>query len=349
MTKFFFLNKINLMNLSLMKYLFYFMLMMSTLITINSSSWINSWMGMEINLMSFIPLLINNNNKKKSNSMMIYFIIQASASSLLIMMIIMMKLQMNPIKMNMINFFIQLSLLMKLGASPFHWWMPKIVINLNWFNNFIFLTWQKIAPIFMLSYSNNNFMIYLSAMFSILIGAILGINQTLIKLILIYSSINNLGWMLLTLMMNQNLLILYILIYSITNMLICMLMNNLNMNYINQLFKMNNQSMNLKLITMSLFLSLSGLPPFLGFFTKFLTLMMMINNNLLIESMIMIMMALLSISFYMNPMLSMFLNFKYNMKWNMKMMMINKSTMSVMMINMMLSLIIIYSLINNLL
>nr|QTH79108.1 NADH dehydrogenase subunit 2 [Empria sp.] len=347
MTKFLFIkNKIS--KLSLMKFNFYIMLFMSTMISINSSSWINAWMGMEINLMSFIPLMMMN-SKKNSNSMMMYFIIQAGASSMLIMMIILMKLQINLNKIFSLMNCMQLSLMLKLGASPLHWWMPKIMINLNWMNCFMLLTWQKIAPLFLLMTTNNNMMIYIMSIMSTMIGAIMGLNQTSIKLIMSYSSINHLGWMLMTMIINMKMMIIYFMIYSLISMMICIIMNNNKFNFINQLFKNNNQNINIKLILMSLFLSLSGLPPMIGFLPKLFTLMLMIKNNMFMETIMFIILATISLSYYINPMMSMLILTKSNLKWNYKNNNINKIFKSILMFNMLIIMIMLTPMMNNIL
>nr|YP_010134334.1 NADH dehydrogenase subunit 2 [Megabeleses magnoliae]QWM93824.1 NADH dehydrogenase subunit 2 [Megabeleses magnoliae] len=347
MTKIIVINK-NFNKNFLMKILFIIMLILSTLITINSSSWFNAWMGMEMNLMFFLPLMINKFKKMKiSNSMMIYFIIQAGTSSMMFMLIILMKMMFFN-KMMMLMNIIQMSLLMKLGASPFHWWMPKIIKNLNWMNCFILLTWQKIAPMFLLLINNNSMIIYISAMLSVILGAILGINQTMIKLLITYSSINHLGWMLMSLMINMKILLLYFFIYSMINLKICILMNNQKSLYINQLFNSNQNFIN-KIIMISSFLSLAGIPPLLGFLPKMIMLISMIKNNLFIETMIFIFMSMTSLSFYINPIISMFILLKINHKWNMKNFYIINYNLSILFMNMLIMLIICIPLIYNLL
>nr|UQU69062.1 NADH dehydrogenase subunit 2 [Megabeleses sp.] len=342
------INKNNFNKNFLMKILFMIMLILSTFITINSSSWFNAWMGMEMNLMFFLPLMINNFKKMKiSNSMMIYFIIQAGSSSMLFMMIILTKiLSMN--KMYIIISIIQLSLLMKLGASPFHWWIPKMIKNLNWMNCFILLTWQKIAPLFLLMIDNNSMIIYISALMSTICGAIFGMNQTMIKMLISYSSINHLGWMLISLMINMKILLLYFYIYSLINLKICILMNNLKMLYMNQLFN-NNQNLINKIIMISVFLSLAGIPPFLGFLPKLITLMMMMKNNLLVETTIFIFMSVISLSFYINPITSMLILLKSNNKWNFNNLHVMKYNYSFLFFYMMINLIIIMPMMYNLL
>nr|WES13260.1 NADH dehydrogenase subunit 2 [Fenusa (Kaliofenusa) sp. 3 GYN-2022b] len=349
MTKYFSLiNKMN-MKSSYMMYLFTMMMILGTLITINSSSWFNAWMGMEINLMAFIPMMMYKPvSNKISNSMMIYFIIQATASSMMMMMIIVLKTNIELNKSTIIMMMLQLSLLIKLGSAPLHWWMPKIMLNLSWMNCLIIMTWQKIAPLFLISMMNINSMIYLMSISSVYMGSILGLNQTSIKMIMTYSSINHLGWILMTLMMNYKMMILYFIIYTLISTMICMMMNNLKLNYMNELFKINNQKFYLKIISMSLFVSLGGLPPLLGFLPKMITLMLMMKNNFLLESMLFIIMTTISLSYYMNPIMSMMLTMSFNNKWNNKNNKIYKTITSIMMINLMLIAIIITPLINNL-
>nr|YP_010726218.1 NADH dehydrogenase subunit 2 [Augomonoctenus smithi]WDY84667.1 NADH dehydrogenase subunit 2 [Augomonoctenus smithi] len=317
MKKILFFKKPLMIN-NLNKY-FYLMLIFSTLITINSSSWISAWMGMEINLLSFIPLLINKSKSSKNSiSTMSYFIIQASSSSMMIMSIMLMKLENNLIKINLIMMILQFSLILKIGASPFHWWLTKIINYINWKNCFIILSWQKIAPLFMLMNTNTNMIIYMTMIFSSITGAISGINQTSLKLIMTYSSINHLSWMMMALMINHNLMIFYLLMYLINNLLICLMLEKMNLNYLNQLFY-NNKMMNkfIYMLMITLFMSMAGIPPFVGFLPKLMILTLMIKNFLWIESIIFIMTTLITLSFYMNPILSGLIINKINQKWNM--------------------------------
>nr|QQP21720.1 NADH dehydrogenase subunit 2 [Strongylogaster xanthocera] len=334
--------KMNYFNL-----MFYMILIMSTLITINSSSWLNAWIGLEINLLSFIPLLMNFSKKiKSSNSMMIYFIVQSASSSILISSFLISNIENNFFKMNLFMNLIQLSILMKLGMIPFHWWTPKMIINLNWMNTFMFLTWQKIGPMYLMLMTNFNNMIYFSVIMSMVISTLLGMNQSSLKLILMYSSINHMSWMMVIIFLNNTIFLIYLSIYSMINFMICLMLMYFNINYINQLFKNNNQKFNSKIIMISLFLSLGGLPPLLGFLPKFISLMIMMKSSMIIESMLFIMTSILSLSFYMNPLLSIFLNMKTFNKWILKKFFINKLMFNILILNLIIILIIYTSMFN---
>nr|YP_010547166.1 NADH dehydrogenase subunit 2 [Abia berezowskii]UYK52053.1 NADH dehydrogenase subunit 2 [Abia berezowskii] len=304
------------MEYSKLNFLLLIMMMMSTTITVTSTSWISAWMGMEINLMTFIPLMMMKNKLfKSSNSMMTYFMIQSSSSCMLLLLIMMYKMELNIINMNYINMMIQLSLLMKLGAAPFHWWTPKIINFMNWKNCFMLLTWQKINPLIMISMTKISNLIYYSIMMSTMIGAILGLNQTSLKLLITYSSINHIAWLMISMMMNLTIFIMYFIIYSMSLFMICMMLNNFNIKFLNQLMKNNNYNMFLKINTLMMFLSLSGIPPMLGFFPKFKVLMLMIKNQLFLESLLFILFSLIILSYYLNPMISMMMLNKMNSKW----------------------------------
>lgn len=347
MTKYIF-NKNNLYSkLTLIKIFFFFILIIRSLIAINSSSWLTSWIGLEINIIIFIPLILNSTKKiKTSNSIINYFIIQRIASSILILIILFIKLQNNTLKLNFFINLTQLRLIIKLGAFPLHWWIPKIINNISWINCIIILTWQKIAPLFLLANFNNNIIIYISSLISTIIGRIIGINQTIIKLIIAYSSINHIGWILITLLINTNLIIIYLIIYSLINIIISLIINNLNINNLNQLFKNNNQNINNKLIILSLFISLGGLPPIIGFLPKILTLFFILKNKLFIESLLFIIISTISLTFYINPLISIFILSKNNSKWIYLNNNFYKIIFNIIIINIILTIIIIFPIIN---
>nr|YP_009643716.1 NADH dehydrogenase subunit 2 [Labriocimbex sinicus]AYC21401.1 NADH dehydrogenase subunit 2 [Labriocimbex sinicus] len=293
-----------------------FTLISSTMVTINSTSWISAWMGMEINLMSFIPLMMMKNKVMKSaNLMMTYFMMQASSSCLLMFMVMMFKMETMFVKLNMTNTLIQLSLLMKMGAAPFHWWTPKIIKSMNWKNCFILMTWQKLAPIMLISLTMTSWLIYYSIILSTIIGAIMGLNQTSMKLIMAYSSINHISWMMISLFMNMNVFIFYFFIYMISILIISLMMNNMNINYLNQLFKNNNNNMFNKMNVMLMMLSMGGIPPMIGFLPKFKILMLMMKNQLILESMILIFFSLITLTYYLNPLISTLMTSKMSSKW----------------------------------
>nr|QIE12649.1 NADH dehydrogenase subunit 2 [Compsulyx cochereaui] len=297
------------------KMFFLFILSFSTMISISSNSWFGCWIGLEINLLSFIPLISNSNNLLSSEASLKYFLTQSIASmnflfSILIKMIFMKNFEMN----NFISIMINSSLLMKMGSAPFHFWFPNISEGLSWFNNFILMTWQKITPMILLSYYMNVYFLYFIIMLNVMIGALGGINQTSLRKMMTFSSINNLGWMIFSIMISENLWIFYFIMYSFLISIMFSLFYILNMFFINQLF-INNMKIMIKLNLLINFLSLGGLPPFIGFLPKWIIINFLMINKLYIITFIMIMSSLITIYFYIRIIYSSFLFNYIKMKW----------------------------------
>nr|YP_003208275.1 NADH dehydrogenase subunit 2 [Diatraea saccharalis]ACI31815.1 NADH dehydrogenase subunit 2 [Diatraea saccharalis] len=306
------------------KMLFIFILFFSTLISISANSWFGCWIGLEINLLSFIPLISNSNNLMSSEASLKYFLTQSLASinfifCILMKMILTMNFEMN----NFISIMINSSLLMKMGSAPFHFWFPSISEGLSWFNNFILMSWQKISPIILLSYYMNKNFLWLIIMLNAIIGAIGGLNQTSLRKLMAFSSINNLSWMLSSTMISENLWILYFMFCIFLIYILCLFFYVLNLFYINQLFYMNMNYL-IKINLTINFLSLGGLPPFFGFFPKWIIINFLTYNNLLMIIFIMIMMSLIILFFYIRIIYSSLMFNYLKLKWT-KMFIKNKN------------------------
>nr|YP_009332321.1 NADH dehydrogenase subunit 2 [Eudocima phalonia]API67801.1 NADH dehydrogenase subunit 2 [Eudocima phalonia] len=280
------------------KMFFFFILIFSTLISISSNSWLGCWIGLEINLLSFIPLISNSSNLFSTEASLKYFLVQSIASinflfSILINMMLMKNFELNFFIMIMMNS----SMLMKMGSAPFHFWFPNIIEGLSWFNSFILMTWQKITPMIILSYYFNKNFIIMIIILNAIIGAIGGLNQTSLRKIMTFSSINNLSWMLSSIIISENLWIFYLFMYSFMISIMCFLFSMLNMFYINQLF-INNMNSLIKINLLINFMSLGGLPPFLGFLPKWIIINFLIMNKMYLLTFILVMMSLIMLFFY---------------------------------------------------
>nr|YP_010952476.1 NADH dehydrogenase subunit 2 [Macroglossum fritzei]WMQ52731.1 NADH dehydrogenase subunit 2 [Macroglossum fritzei] len=297
------------------KMFFLFILFFSTMISISSNSWFGCWIGLEINLLSFIPLISNSVNLLASEASLKYFLVQSIASmnflfSILMKMILMKNFEIN----NFISIMINSSLLMKMGSAPFHFWFPNISEGLSWFNNFILMTWQKITPFILLSYYFNFNFMYFIIILNVMIGALGGMNQTSLRKMMSFSSINNLGWMIFSMMISENLWMFYFIMYSFLISIMFFLFYLLNMFFINQLF-INNMNFMIKLNLMINFLSLGGLPPFLGFLPKWIIINFLMINKFYILTLIMVMSSLITIYFYIRIIYSSFMFNYLKLKW----------------------------------
>nr|YP_009740771.1 NADH dehydrogenase subunit 2 [Sinopodisma wudangshanensis]QID03759.1 NADH dehydrogenase subunit 2 [Sinopodisma wudangshanensis] len=284
------------------KLLFLSTLMMGTILSISSNSWFGVWMGLEINLLSFIPMLANNKNMMMNESSIKYFVVQAMASTMLLFSIlfIQMKYPMSW-EMELIpSMMVSSSLLLKIGAAPFHFWFPEVMGTSTWINCLTLMTWQKIAPMMVLSYciqlSTFMFIITIS---SIIIGALGGLNQTSLRQILAYSSISHLGWMISSLTVSENVWEMYFIIYSLLSVIMVLLFKKMNLFFLNQIYSSTNMKTEIKFMMFLSLLSLGGLPPFLGFLPKWIVMQSLVENNLTILMTIMVMLTMITLYYYM--------------------------------------------------
>nr|YP_009045312.1 NADH dehydrogenase subunit 2 [Yoma sabina]AHA03663.1 NADH dehydrogenase subunit 2 [Yoma sabina]USF18054.1 NADH dehydrogenase subunit 2 [Yoma sabina] len=297
------------------KMFFLFIVFFSTLISISSNSWLGCWIGLEINLLSFIPLMSNPNNLLNSEASLKYFLTQSIASiNFLFSILLNLLLLKNFFINNILSILINSSLLMKMGSTPFYFWFPNIMEGLSWFNCFILMTWQKISPMILLSYYMNLKFLFLVMIFNVLIGTISSFNQVSLRKLLAFSSINNLGWMLAALSISENLWMLYFSLYSLFTFIMCFLFYIINIFYINQLFNLN-LNFSIKFSILINFLSLGGLPPFLGFFPKWMIINYLLINNLFIISFIFVISSLIMLFIYIRIIYSSFMFYSIKLKW----------------------------------
>nr|AIY61607.1 NADH dehydrogenase subunit 2 [Hodotermopsis sjostedti] len=300
------------------------------LISVSSNSWIGAWMGLEINLLSFIPLMLNHNNVYTTESSLKYFIIQAMASSLLLFMLLMKALMEEMFSFTneyYTSMIINTPLLLKSGAAPMHWWFPSVMEGLSWENCLLLMTIQKISPLMLISYQMKIDMFsYIMILSSVIVGSIGGLNQISLRKILTYSSINHTGWMLSSILIGDNLWIMYFVIYSMLTMATVYIIKPFSLTSINQLMLIKKSMPLMKLMVFLTLLSLGGLPPFLGFLPKWIVIQAMLMSNMTLIAVIMTATSILTLYYYLRLCYSSFIILHEEIKWNMKSYMNNKIT-----------------------
>nr|WEG23137.1 NADH dehydrogenase subunit 2 [Bithia sp. 1 HNL-2023a] len=297
------------------KIMFLSILMMGTLISISANSWLGAWMGLEINLLSFIPLM-SDNKLMSTESSLKYFLIQVLASSMFLFAVILSLMNSNKMNYNhYTEMMIFSSILLKMGSAPFHFWYPNVMEGLSWLNAFILMTWQKIAPLMLISYIIFKPLIMISIIFSSLIGSIGGMNQTSLRKLMAYSSINHLSWMLAA-MFNSNLLWMnYFIFYTFLTFTLIYLFNLYTISYINQLFSLFFLKKEMKFSLLLNFLSLGGLPPFMGFYPKWIVIQSLVMNNQFMLLTFLLMMTLITLYFYIRLCYSAFMLNYFENNW----------------------------------
>nr|QDA21654.1 NADH dehydrogenase subunit 2 [Trigomphus carus] len=295
--------------------LFLLSLVTGTLISISSSTWIGAWMGLEMNLLSFIPMMSKNKTPYENEASMKYFLVQAIASIMFLLSILLVNLMDFDFN-HYANYLLSSALLMKMGAAPLHFWFPGVMEGLDWMNCLILMTWQKIGPFILLSYKLSMTLFSMTViMLCVVVGAIGGLNQTSVRKLMAYSSISHLGWMMTAMMISYNYWLLYFLIYVILNMSVLHIFNSQSLFQLSQSY-FNNSNVMIKFTLFISMLSLGGLPPFLGFLPKWIIIQNLMQSQYIMLVLIMVLTTLITLYFYLRVMFSTFMFLNQENGWN---------------------------------
>lgn len=262
--------------------LFFSTITLGTLITLSANQWLYVWIGLELNLLSFIPLITSSSTNRESEAAIKYFLAQAMGSGLLLLGVFTNLIFLSDTQFPSPGYtFILFALLLKLGAAPCHFWFPAVMRNISWPLCLILATWQKIAPLTILGYSNSlsqsSIIISLAALGS-LIGGVGGLNQTQLRPLFAYSSIGHLGWIIST--PSFTILIIYILIYILITRAIITIFWKISTKHWSFNLSILKSAPAISFSIIILLLSLAGLPPFIGFLPKWLILSSLVNSNI---------------------------------------------------------------------
>nr|YP_006460492.1 NADH dehydrogenase subunit 2 [Rhinopithecus strykeri]AFK92027.1 NADH dehydrogenase subunit 2 [Rhinopithecus strykeri] len=284
----------------------YSTMIMGTLVTSLSSHWFLAWAGLEMNMLAFTSILIKKANPRSTEAATKYFLMQSTASMILMMAITLNNLFPGQwIMMNnpnqLMSLIMMMALAMKLGMTPFHFWLPEVTQGTPLIPGLLLLTWQKLAPI-MIMYQiypsiNTNILMTLSTL-SIMAGSWGGLNQTQLRKILAYSSITHMGWMMMTLVYNPNITVFYLLMYIIMTSTAFMALNLSSDTTTLMLSRAWNKLTWLMPLMSITLLSMGGLPPLTGFLPKWITIQELTKNNNFIMPSVMVIMTLLNLYFY---------------------------------------------------
>lgn len=196
--------------------------------------------------------------------------------------------------------FILIGILFKIGAVPFHFWLPDVYEGSPNNITFFFAVVPKIAFINILikfyfdifsnfSYFIESFFLIISFL-SMFIGSISALQQKKIKRLLAYSSISHIGFILIgftsNLLNNIPFILLYILIYIIMSInlwgsYLSLIINHKPIKYLTDLSNLFSINKILSIIIILNIFSLAGIPPLAGFFSKFFIFFSAIKNNYL--------------------------------------------------------------------
>ena len=226
--------------------------------------------------------------------------------------------------------FIFISLAFKFGAAPFHMWIPDVYHGSLITTTLLLSSVPKIAVfiilIKLLGFVFSSLEIFWSdimkilAILSIIIGNITAIAQTNIKRMLAYSTIANIGFILLALSIGSNESFIAAMFYTVTYVITTILAFGL----LSQLLSDNKGIEEIKDISglakynplaafmlLVLMLSYIGIPPFLGFHAKLFVIQSLVQSNNIILGIFAVIMTVIGSYYYLRVVKVMYFD-KYN-------------------------------------
>ena len=295
------------------------LILLSIIITILTDHLFSIFLCLEIQTFTILIFIARKRSSiKSSEAALKYFILGALSSGIFLMGIWLIYFSLFSFNIAEINSgdsglwaslgrnLIAISLFFKLGCAPFHYWILDVYESISWKTFSIIAILPKVAYISVIvRLFCPSELLTIIAILSIIIGTFGAFNQTKIKRLLGYSTINHGGFYLITLILpfflGLQVSYLYFSIYLLSFLFLILLCAILKIKpFIIQLSGYQNHSKWL-IITLSIFiLSLSGVPPFGGFIIKWFTLWNLIEHNYVSISLILIFLSILTIAFYLN-------------------------------------------------
>lgn len=169
-----------------------------------------------------------------------------------------------------------ISIICKIGIFPMHIWVVKMRKVISWVNNLILITWQKIIPIIILIKATIIKTTTILRVISITAMTTIIINSSNIKRLFIASSMGHISWIIMSIRKIKVIPLIYLRLYSTLTFLIVAQLKKWKASFLRkQETKMTNDQTSIKINI----ISISGIPPFTGFFLKALIIYTLIKYN----------------------------------------------------------------------
>lgn len=296
------------------------LILLSTLgmmIVISSSDLLMLYLGIELlSLSLYVLAAIKRNREHSTEAGLKYFLLGALSSGLLLFGMALVYtftgetgfvglsnyiwFGSNEIELVIGVIFIVISLIFKLGGVPFHMWVPDVYEGAPNIVTAYFAIVPKIATLgILIILLNGPFLgvfvdiqgiILFSGILSIIVGGIGALNQGKLKRLLAYSGISHVGFLLIGVgtntLMSLHATLIYIILYIVMSFGTFAFVLNVfkHGNFISQLSGLSRSNPILALTFGFILLSIAGVPPLAGFYSKYLILLSALDSGLFLIS-----------------------------------------------------------------
>ncbi|MEJ6558426.1 MAG: NADH-quinone oxidoreductase subunit NuoN, partial [Candidatus Thioglobus sp.] len=221
--------------------------------------------------------------------------------------------------------FLVIGIAFKLGAVPFHMWVPDVYQGAPTSVTLFLSTVPKVAAVAMLvrilvdglgamhAYWADLFMVL--AVLSIALGSVVALMQTNIKRLLAYSTISHVGFIMLGfvtgVISGYGAAVFYVFVYilmSLAAFVIVILLNKkgFEADQISDFKGLSKHSPWFALMMLVVMLSMAGVPPFIGFYAKFFILQQVISAGFVTLAVVAVVFAVISAYYYLQIIKSMY-------------------------------------------
>ena len=225
--------------------------------------------------------------------------------------------------------FLVIGVAFKLGAVPFHMWVPDVYQGSPTSVTMFLSSVPKIAAVAILirllidglgslqHYWSDLFMIL--AILSIAIGSLVALNQTNIKRMLAYSTISHIGFVLMGFVTGvvdgYGAAVFYVLTYILMSLaafgvIIALNKNGFEADQIADFQGLSKSSPWLALIMLVVMLSMAGVPPFIGFYSKLFILQQVVAEGYVLLAVLAVIFAVISAYYYLQIIKTMYFSDK---------------------------------------
>ena len=286
-------------------------------ILIQTNNLLEFYISLEIVSLIFYVLAARDRKSVKSTeSGLKYFILGSLSSGLILLGITLVYAQTGIIDLilifDQIEFelswvLVKIGLLFKLGSAPFHIWIPDVYEGSPIIVTIFLAIVPKIAYISILmriSFGGIDFILLMSGVLSIIVGAIGALNQSKIKRLLGYSAIGHMGFILLGLSTGTFLgfksLVIYLIIYVLMILNSFTLIKELEISLIIELRGLSRRNRVIGLTQGAILMSIAGIPPLAGFYSKYIILCSILDLEMLFTSLFVILWSVVSVYYYLS-------------------------------------------------
>ncbi len=312
------------------------------MIMVSSSTMLTLYLGLELLSLSLYALVaLNRKDARSSEAAMKYFVLGALASGALLYGISMVygatgSLHFSEIAANLAGnenstaavfglAFVVVGIAFKFGAAPFHMWVPDVYDGAPTSVALYISAAPKIAAFalairflvdgLITAHSSWQVMLIVLAVLSLVLGNIIAIAQVSFKRLLAYSTISHVGFILMGILAGTNegysAAMFYAITYAITSMgafgiLLAMDRMGVDINLLTDLRGLFRRSPVYAAVMMVLLISMTGVPPTVGFYAKLAVLKAVVSVDLTWLAIIAVLMSVVGAFYYLRVIKYMF-------------------------------------------